>query len=103
RALAQDTPLIILDEPTSHLDMYHKAQVLKLLKSLAVQTKKSILFATHEINLALQLCGKIILMQEDKVVMGSPNDLISKKVFNKMFPEDLIAFDEDNEIFKIKN
>lgn len=101
RALAQDTPLIILDEPTSHLDMYHKAQVLKLLKNLAVQTKKSILFATHEINLALQLCGKIILMRENEVVMGSPKDLISKKVFNKMFPEDLIAFDEENETFKI--
>lgn len=101
RALAQNTPLVILDEPTSHLDMYHKAQVLKLLKTLTRSTKKAILFASHEINLALQLCDKIILMQEQKVITGSPKELISEKVFDKIFPSDLIVFDEGSHSFKI--
>jgi len=102
RALAQDTPLIILDEPTTHLDIYHQAYVLKLLKKLTVETNKCILFATHEINLALQLCDKIIVMNKNEVHIGSPNELIEQEVFSKIFPPDLIYFDKDTISFKIK-
>lgn len=102
RALAQDTPAMVLDEPTSHLDMYHKAQVLKLLKQLSVQTQKAILFATHEINLALQLCDKIILMKNNEILQGSPNELIEKRAFESVFPEDLILFDPVLKAFRIK-
>ena len=102
RALAQNTPLVILDEPTSHLDIYHKAQVLKLLKKLSQQTKKAILFATHEINLAIQLCDKIVLMQQEKVQQGSPEELINEGAFDGMFPSDLIIFDRNSSSFKIR-
>lgn len=102
RALAQNTPVVILDEPTSHLDMYHKAQVLKLLKQLSQQTGKAILFATHEINLALQLCDQIIVMKKDRVQQGSPSKLISDNVFESMFPSDLIVFDKASQSFRIK-
>lgn len=102
RALAQDTPIMILDEPTSHLDMYHKAQVLKLLKQLSTHTQKAIVFATHEINLALQLCDKIILMKKDGILQGSPEELIEKRAFESVFPEDLIVFDSDTRAFRIK-
>lgn len=102
RALAQDTPVMILDEPTSHLDMYHKAQVLKLLKELSGQTQKAILFATHEINLALELCDRIILMQPGKVQQGIPNDLIEEGAFEQVFPQDLIYFDTTSGTFKIR-
>ena len=64
RALAQDTPLIILDEPTTHLDLYHKVSVLKLLQKLAKETQKTILFSTHEINVALSLCDQLIVMKK---------------------------------------
>jgi len=102
RALAQDTPLVILDEPTTHLDIYHQAYVLKLLKSLSLQTKKSILFSTHEINLALQLCDRIILMEKNNVTIGSPSELIENDVFSNLFPSDLIVFDKISNSFKIK-
>ena len=102
RALAQDTPLMILDEPTSHLDMYHKAQVLKLLKDLSLCTHKAIIFATHEINLALQLCDKIILMKPGEVVQDTPQQLIQKGHFESIFPQDLIVFDRTTESFRIK-
>lgn len=102
RALAQDTSIMILDEPTSHLDMYHKAQVLKLLKELSVTTKKAIIFATHEINLALQLCDRIILMKPDGVIEGSPSELIEKRAFESIFPSDLIFFDPSTQSFRIK-
>lgn len=102
RALAQDTPLIILDEPTTHLDLYHQAYVLKLLKRLTLNTNKSILFSTHEINLALQLCDKIIIMEKDKVSYGSPKELIAKNSFSNIFPSDLIYFDKESISFKIR-
>ncbi|WP_168194615.1 ABC transporter ATP-binding protein [Antarcticibacterium arcticum] len=101
RAIAQDTPLIILDEPTTHLDIYHQAYVLKLLKDLTKQTGKGILFATHEINLAIQLCDRIVLMHNQKVITGTPADLIKEDVFSHMFPGDLIVFDKLFQSFKI--
>jgi iron complex transport system ATP-binding protein len=102
RALAQDTPVMILDEPTSHLDLYHKVQVLKLLKSLTQQTGKAIVFATHEINLALQLCDQLILMTPQGIVQDTPERLIKTGAFEDIFPKDLIIFDPVSQSFKIK-
>lgn len=102
RALAQDTPVMILDEPTTHLDIYHKAQVLQLLRKLSSETGKAVLFATHEIDLALQVCDKIIVMQPGRVLQGSPSELINDKVFDQLFPDDLIQFDSETRGFRIK-
>lgn len=102
RALAQNTPVMILDEPTTHLDIYHKAQVLQLLRELSSHTGKAILFATHEVDLALQVCDQIIVMQPSSVLQGSPTELVEKQVFNRLFPDDLIQFDSDTRGFRIK-
>ncbi|MGJ5643327.1 ABC transporter ATP-binding protein [Formosa sp. S-31] len=101
RALAQDTDLIILDEPTTHLDMYHKAYVLKLLQKLAKETGKTILFSSHEIDLAIQLCDKMIVMTPEQVISDSPCNLISQGVFSQLFPTDLIQFDEKTGTFRV--
>lgn len=101
RALAQNTPVILMDEPTSHLDMYHKAQVLHLLKNITAETQKSIVFATHEINLALQLCDQVVLINNKNVIQGSPKELIQKGVLSDLFPKDLIHFDKASNSFKI--
>lgn len=102
RALAQDTDLIILDEPTTHLDMYHKAYILKLLQKLTKETGKTILFSSHEIDLAIQLCDRLIVMSKDNVVSDTPCNLISIGTFKTLFPKDLIAFDEKTGSFRIK-
>ncbi|TBW29001.1 ABC transporter ATP-binding protein [Gramella sp. KN1008] len=102
RALAQDTSLIILDEPTTHLDLYHKAYVLKLLQQLSRETNKAILFASHEINLALQLCDKLLILKDKKALFGKPLDLINSEAFNDLFPSHLIHFDKASSSFKIK-
>ncbi|MDT0690242.1 ABC transporter ATP-binding protein [Salegentibacter sp. F188] len=102
RAIAQDTPLVILDEPTTHLDLYHKAYVLKLLKDLTRKTRKAIVFASHEINLAIQLCDKIILMQQDNIQMGTPGELLKSGAFSEIFPSDVILFDKETSSFKVK-
>ncbi|MFS4483207.1 ABC transporter ATP-binding protein [Hyunsoonleella sp. 2307UL5-6] len=102
RALAQDTDLIILDEPTTHLDMYHKAYILKLLKQLTKDTGKTILFSSHEIDLAIQLCDTLIVMTNEGVVTDQPCNLIANGTFNTLFPKDLIAFDEKTGSFRVK-
>ena len=101
RALAQDTNLIILDEPTTHLDMYHKAYILKLLQKLAKDNNKTILFSSHEIDLAIQLCDTLIVMNNTEVTSGSPNQLINRDVFENLFPKDLINFDKSTRSFKV--
>jgi len=102
RALAQDTDLIILDEPTTHLDMYHKAYILKLLQKLVKETGKTILFSSHEIDLAIQLSDKMIVMTKDGVVSGSPRQHIAQGTFETLFPTDLIAFNKDTGSFRVK-
>lgn len=103
RALAQDTHLIILDEPTTHLDMYHKAYVLKLLQNLVKETNKTILFSSHEIDLAIQLCDTMLVMTNGNVVSDSPCNLIKQGVFETLFPKDLISFDQHTGSFRVKN
>ncbi|MCZ4318350.1 ABC transporter ATP-binding protein [Aequorivita viscosa] len=103
RALAQDTPIIILDEPTTHLDIYHRAYVLKLLKKLASETQKTILFSTHEIDLAIQLTDKLLVMATNATYFNDPCKLIEAGRFDSLFPKETIDFDGKTGRFKIKN
>ncbi|GER59176.1 ABC transporter ATP-binding protein [Patiriisocius marinus] len=102
RALAQDTPIILLDEPTTHLDLFHKASILKLLKTIAHKKQKTILFSTHEIDLAIQLTDTMIIMTPETTVHNTPCRLIEQNVFNTLFPEDFIVFDKMTGRFTIK-
>ena len=95
RALAQDTPLIILDEPTTHLDLLHKVSLFKLLKKLTQETQKCILFSTHDIDLAIQLSDEMIIMTPDVVVQDEPCNLISKGSFATLFKDEHIVFDAE--------
>ncbi|WP_282044485.1 ABC transporter ATP-binding protein [Winogradskyella flava] len=101
RALAQDTDIIVLDEPTTHLDMYHKAYILKLLQKLTKDTGKTILFSSHEIDLAIQLCDTMIVMRNNDVVCDQPCHLISNDIFESLFPKDLISFDNNSGSFRV--
>ena len=94
RALAQDTPLIILDEPTTHLDLLHKVSLLKLLKKLAQETNKCILFSTHDIDLAIQLSDEMIVMLPEKIIQENPCRLIELGIFNDLFNDASITFDD---------
>lgn len=95
RALAQDTPLIILDEPTTHLDLLHKVSLFKLLKKLTQETQKCILFSTHDIDLAIQLSDEMIIMTPEMVVQDEPCNLISKGCFSALFKDEHIVFDAE--------
>ena len=102
RALAQDTPLIILDEPTTHLDLLHKVALFKLLKKLTQETQKCILFSTHDIDMAIQLSDEMIIMTPEKVEQDEPCNFISKGSFNTLFQDEHISFDSEKGKFVIK-
>lgn len=103
RALAQDTPIILLDEPTTHLDLVNKAQTLKLLKTLAQEHKKSVAYATHDIDLALDLADQIISVYGGRINTGSTQEIIDQGIIGEMFQSDLVRFDHKTRRFSISD
>ena len=102
RAMAQDTPIILLDEPTTHLDLSHKVRIFKLLRQLAHEHRKTILFTSHEIDLAIQLCDKILILDGKENPFGAPCELIEKGCFDTLFPSEMVWFDAASGSFKVK-
>ncbi|MCK6616185.1 MAG: ABC transporter ATP-binding protein [Cyclobacteriaceae bacterium] len=86
RALAQETPLLLLDEPTSHLDLNNRVEIMNLLRQVAHKKNKAVLVATHELDLALQTADLIWLAGENKnLLKGIPEDLVLDGSFDKIF------------------
>lgn len=103
RALAQDTPIIILDEPTAHLDLHHKIDVFKLLQNLVKKTNKTIILSTHEVNLSLNIADELWLMLPDEFLSGTIEKHLEEKNLEKLFSTDQIEFNADLRQFTIKN
>jgi iron complex transport system ATP-binding protein len=86
RAVVQDTPAILLDEPTAHLDLNNRLEIMNLLRRLAHQSKKAILVSTHELDLALQTADIIWLAGLEKnIISGIPEDLVLNGSFDSIF------------------
>jgi len=103
RALAQDTPLMMLDEPTAHLDLPSRIQIMQLLHKLARTTQKGILLSTHELDLALQVADEVWLLQKagGKLEKGVPEDLVLNGIFETVFDKEGIHFDKETGSFHI--
>ncbi|WP_339654991.1 ABC transporter ATP-binding protein [Flavobacterium frigidarium] len=101
RALAQDCPIIVLDEPTTHLDLLHKVALFKLLKRLTQETNKCILFSTHDIDMAIQLSDEMILMTPESITQDMPCNFIANGSFNQLFNDENILFDNQKGKFII--
>ena len=92
RALAQDGDIIILDEPTAHLDLNNRVTIIRLLKFLSKNTNKVILMATHELDLALQTADKLLLVDQNGTLTdGIPEDLVLDGTLDRVF--DLKGYD----------
>ena len=93
RAVAQDTPLLILDEPTTHLDVPNRVAVLQLLLRLAHEHQKTVLLSTHALDLALLMADQLWLMRAGKLQSGVPEDLVLGGAVAAVFEREGIAFD----------
>jgi iron complex transport system ATP-binding protein len=104
RALAQDTPLLMLDEPTAHLDLPSRIRLMRLLHRLARQTGKGVLLSTHELELALQVADEVWLLQGPGAFHhGSPEDLVLTGAFEAAFAHEDIRFDKQTGTFAIEH
>ncbi len=86
KALAQDTDILLLDEPTAHLDLNNRVEIMNLLRTISRTENKAILIATHELDLALQTSDVIWLATADKKIKtGIPEDLVLDESFDEVF------------------
>lgn len=92
RLLAQDTEIMIMDEPTAFLDIAGKYDIVNLLKKLTGEGK-TIIFSTHDLNIALNMADKIWLILKDEMLEGSPDDLVRDNSFEHLFESSEIKFD----------
>ena len=104
KALAQETPVIYLDEPTAFLDYPSKVEMMQLLHQLSRQTDKTIFLSTHDLELALQIADKVWLMDKQKgVSIGTPEDLSLQGILGSFFTRKGIVFDAEAGLFRVQN
>lgn len=104
KALAQETPVIYLDEPTAFLDFPSKVEMMQLLHHLSRQTDKTIFLSTHDLELALQIADKIWLMDKaNGVTIGTPEDLALNGSLSSFFARKGIVFDLETGLFRVDN
>jgi len=102
KALAQDTPIIMLDEPTAHLDLPNRVEIMLLLHKLAHKTQKAILLSTHELDLALQAADRIwLISSEYGIECGVPEDLVFNGSFTRTFQSKSYYFNAANGNFSL--
>jgi len=102
RALAQNTSLILLDEPTAFLDMPNKYEIVNLLHRLTRNKRKTILFSTHDLNIAMQEADKLWLIIDEALHEGAPEDMVLNHQFARVFEGTKLQFDDSNGQFNIK-
>ena len=95
KALAQQTPVIFLDEPTAFLDFPSKVEMMQLLRRLATEEQKTIFLSTHDVELALQLTDRIWLMEPDALYVGTPRELATEGVLGQFIEHAGIRFDKE--------
>ncbi len=100
RALAQDTPLIFMDEPTAYIDSPGRVELMHLLKTIPPQGK-TILMTIHDVELALRFADELWLLgKEGLFVKGNPEELIANGSINKLFDTETVKFDRETRNFK---
>ena len=101
KVLAQQTPVIFLDEPTAFLDYPSKVDLLRLLRKLAHEMGKTIFLSTHDIELTLQVTDKVWLLDSGEVNIGTPVELCNNGCFSKVFGREGMQFDYSSGILRV--
>jgi iron complex transport system ATP-binding protein len=97
RALAQATPVLLLDEPTAFLDLPNRAEIVRVLRSIAHGGSKAVLFSTHDLQLAVDLCDRMLLMRSGEGPwQGTPQEAIASGELGRAFHGSGVRFDPSN-------
>ncbi len=93
RALAQGTPMLLLDEPTAFLDLVNRVQVMRLLRSIAHDLGRGVLLSTHDLRTALDLADRIALLHGGRMWVGTPEVALKDGVLAAAFQGEGLTFD----------
>ena len=102
RALAQDTPVILLDEPTAFLDLPNRYELCLLLRKLTQKEGKCILFSTHDLDIALSLCDTIMLIDNPQLYSLPTSEMITSGHIERLFRNESITFDAQEMKIRIR-
>ena len=102
KALAQQTPVILLDEPTAFLDFHSKVSTLRLMLRLAHEMKKAIFLSTHDVEMAIQLSDKLWVVQDGSISTGTVTLLTESGVLAHFLQAEGISYDEKEQTLKIR-
>jgi iron complex transport system ATP-binding protein len=102
RVLAQDTEIMVLDEPTAFLDVRSRYEIIHLLHKLSRSKGKTIIFSTHDFQTAVSESDKIWLILEDSFIEGAPEDLILNGSFETLFDASSVKFNSKNASFSFR-
>jgi iron complex transport system ATP-binding protein len=101
RTLAQNTPVIILDEPVAFLDVPNKFEILLLLRNLAWNEKKTVIMSAHDLEIAIQLADMLWIMTDESLEQGAPEDFALNNGFEAIFRDSGISFDYDTGLIDV--
>lgn len=102
RALAQDTPIIILDEPNTFLDLKNRVMIFKKTVELCKENGKTILLSTHDLQLALEMSDRLwVIGPDQQIFKGSTKEIIEGNIISQIFDDQHIKFNKENLSFNI--
>jgi iron complex transport system ATP-binding protein len=96
RILAQDTGILVMDEPTAFLDIGSKFEILHLMHLLSQESGKTIIFSTHDLNVAMSQADKIWLIIDNQLIEGAPEDLMLQGAFEHLFDSSVYQYNSEN-------
>jgi iron complex transport system ATP-binding protein len=96
RILAQDTGILVMDEPTAFLDMGSKFEILHLMHLLSQKNGKTIIFSTHDLNVAMSQADKIWLIIDNQLLEGAPEDLMLQGAFDHIFDSSAVRYNSED-------
>lgn len=103
RILAQDTGLMVMDEPTAFLDIGSKYEILHLMHNLAKTSGKTIIFSTHDLHMAISQADKIWLLSDLNLMEGAPEDLMIQGDFDHIFDSSAVKYNSDHGTFTFRS
>jgi iron complex transport system ATP-binding protein len=103
RILAQDTGIMVMDEPTAFLDVASKYEILNLMHKLSGSGTKTIIFSTHDLQMAISQADKIWLILENELIEGSPEDLMLAGEFDHLFDSSTVMFNSADGTFSFRS
>jgi iron complex transport system ATP-binding protein len=103
RILAQDTGIMIMDEPTAFLDIGSKYEILHLMHLLSQKNEKTIIYSTHDLHMAISQSDKIWLILDNKLIEGAPEDLMIQGAFDHLFDSSPVIFNSEHCTFSFRS